>query len=62
MCREETGEEHCSLSDATYDEAHNWINENADAFIESKFWVEEIEDYTDEDPDDYNELLGNYND
>ena len=44
MCTQETGEEACHLSDVSYDEAHNWISENADGFPESKFFVELMED------------------
>lgn len=44
----ETGEEFCAKRAYTYDEAGEWIDENADNYPESKFYIEHAAAFYDE--------------
>jgi hypothetical protein len=52
----ETGEVCCRI-ELSEENCHAWIEENADQYPESKFWVEEIErlQFFDDDSEEYEE-------
>lgn len=46
MQQMETGEVQCRI-ELNEDDAHAWIEDNADQYPESRFWVEKIERWAD---------------